>query len=226
MSFNTRPFKKIKGCRLSQFEKLDKPVLRPLPATPFEFFVQKDVRVGFNYHIEIDEHHYSAPYTLAKKVLKARITARTVEFLYQGKRVVLHQRSYNKGLYTTVDEHMPDAHRAQMEWHPGRFLNWAKEVGPNTVKVTQEILNTPRHVEQAYKYSLGLLNLSKRYGKPRLEAACERSLHLGTHNLRSVEKILKSGFDSQPLPQPFAQEEMFEKFSQHPNLRGADYYAA
>jgi transposase len=226
VSFNTRPFKKIAGCRLSQFEILDKPVLKPLPGTPFEFFHQQDVRVGFNYHIEIEGHHYSAPWTLAKRVLKARITARTVEFLYQGRRVVLHQRSYHKGLYTTVDEHMPDAHRAQTEWNPGRFLNWAKEIGPNTVKVTQGILNTPRHVQQAYKYSLGLLNLSKRYGRPRLEAACERAICLKADNLRSVEKILKSGFDSQPLPPTFTQEEMFEKFSQHTNLRGADYYAA
>ena len=223
---NNHPFKKIKGCRLSHFETLDKPALKPLPTTPFEFFHQENVRVGFNSHVEIDDHHYSAPYTLVKKELKARITARTVEFLYQGKRVALHSRSYNKGLYTTVGEHMPTGHQAQMEWNPGRFLNWARDIGPNTLRVTQEILAKPFHVEQAYKTNLGLLSLSKRYSRPRLEAACERAIHFKTYSCRSVETILKNGFDTQPLPPTLTQEELFEKFSHHPNLRGADYYAA
>jgi hypothetical protein len=113
-----------------------------------------------------------------------------------------------------------------MEWTPGRFLNWAKDIGPNTVQVTQEVLNKPQHVQQAYKTSLGLLSLSKRYGRLRLEAACARAVHIKTYSCRSVESILKSGFDSQPLPQSLTQEELFEKFSQHANLRGADYYAA
>ncbi|MGH7442833.1 MAG: Mu transposase domain-containing protein, partial [bacterium] len=223
---NKHPFKKIAGCRRSQYEQLDKPALKPLPATPFEFFHIEKTRVGFNYHCDIDGHHYSAPWTLAQQHLEARITARTVELLYQGKRVALHPRSYTTEPYVTVKEHMPEAHRAQQEWHPGRFLNWAQTFGPNTVRVTQEILTKFKFVEQSYKSNLGLLSLSKRYGGARLEAACARAVHFKTFSCRSVESILKSGFDSQPLPEAPIQEDLLEKFADHTNLRGADYYAA
>jgi hypothetical protein len=48
---------------------------------------------------------------------------------------------------------------------------------------------------------------------------------LKTHTYRCVLNILESGFDSKPLPPPSAQEELFEAFVQHPNLRGSGYYA-
>jgi len=36
VDLNARPFKKLPGCRASAFEALDRPALRPLPATRFE----------------------------------------------------------------------------------------------------------------------------------------------------------------------------------------------
>jgi transposase len=222
---NTRPFKKVDGCRQSLFESLDKPALKPLPATPFEFFLLKKVRVGFNYHIQIAGHHYSAPYVLVKKELEARITARTVEFLYKGNRVALHPRSNVQNAYTTVREHMPQRHQAYMDWTPGRILNWANTIGVSAVKVTHHLLESRAHEAQAYKSCLGLLSLSKSYGPTRLEAACLRALALKNCSYRCVSTILENGFDSQPLPRTHSQEDLFESFANHPNLRGPDYYA-
>jgi transposase len=222
---NTRPFKRLEGCRQSQFEKVDKPALKALPTGTFEFFRIKKVRLGFNYHIEIDHHHYSAPYQLVKKELEARITARTVEFLHKGQRVAMHPRSFVEKAYTTAKEHMPAAHRAYMEWTPGRILNWANTIGPGAVKMAHHLLEGREHEAQAYRSCLGLLSLSKKFGAGRMEAACLRALHLRTHTYRCVLNILESGFDSKPLPQPSTQEELFEDFVQHPNLRGSGYYA-
>ena len=38
------------------------------------------------------------------------------------------------------------------------------------------LLQTYKHPEHGYRSCLGLLNLSRRYGEARLEAACERAL--------------------------------------------------
>jgi transposase len=222
---NSRPFKKLEGCRQSQFEKVDKPALKPLPREPFEFFYLKKVRLGFNYHVELDHHNYSAPYQLVKKELEARITARTVELLNKGVRVALHPRSFVAKAYTTAKEHMPPAHRAYMEWTPGRFLNWAGTMGPGVVQMVHHLLEGREHEAQAYKSCMGLLHLAKKYSPSRLEAACQRALHLKTHTYRCVLNILESGFDSKPLPPSSAQEELFEAFVQHTNLRGSGYYA-
>ena len=51
---NTRPFKKLPGCRQSAFAEMDRPALRPLPATRYEFAEWKVARVGIDYHVEVD----------------------------------------------------------------------------------------------------------------------------------------------------------------------------
>jgi hypothetical protein len=43
---NARPFKKLPGCRYRAFEEIDRPALRPLPATPYEYAEWKKVRVN------------------------------------------------------------------------------------------------------------------------------------------------------------------------------------
>ena len=221
---NTRPFKKLEGCRRSLFESLDIPALRPLPAKPFEFFFLEKVRVGFNYHVEVAGHYYSVPYVLVKKQVEARITASMVEFLLGGKRVALHPRSFIKKAYSTIKEHMPAHHQAQLGWTPGRILSWANSIGPYTVKVAHHLLESRPHVQQAYNACLGLLSLSKRFSPTRLEAACLRAVFLETFSYKSVESMLKTGFDSQPLPN-LSQEDLFLALPDHPNLRGKDYYA-
>ncbi len=219
---NSKPFKKLPGCRQSQFVALDKPALKPLPPTRFDFFILKKVRPGLNYHIRIEDHSYSVPYTLAGQALEARIFASSIEFLHKGCRVVLHPRSFIPYQYTTLPEHMPEKHRAVQAWTPGRFLNWAQTFGPDVVKVVHALLGGRQHPEQAYNSCLGLLRLAKSYSPERLEAACLRAVALNTLSYRSVQEILKSGYDSQPLPQPSTQEELF---TDHTNLRGPGYYA-
>ena len=105
---NDRPFKKLPGCRRSQFEELDKPALKPLPATAYEYAEWKLARVGIDYHIEAEEHDYSVPYKLLKQQLDIRITRGTVECFHKGKGVAAHVRSYVKGGYATLPEHMPE----------------------------------------------------------------------------------------------------------------------
>lgn len=219
---NSRPFKKLPGCRQSQFLALDKPALKPLAATRFDFFFLEKARVGLNYHVCVEKHFYSVPYTLASQAVEARIFARSIEILFKGRRVVLHTRSFVPHLYTTLPEHMPENHLACLRWTPGRFLNWANTIGPNVVKVIHALLEGRQHPAQAYNSCLGLLRMAKGYSAQRLEASCERAVVLGTLSYRSVNTILKTGFDSQPLPQPSPQEELF---TDHSNLRGPGYYA-
>ncbi len=70
--YNTRPFKKLPGCRRSQFEAIDKPALKPLPATAFEFAEWKVAKVAIDYHVEIDHHYYSVPHRLVKERVEVR----------------------------------------------------------------------------------------------------------------------------------------------------------
>ena len=217
---NTRPFKKLAGCRQEMFTALDQPALRALPATPYTYAEWKKVRVHIDYHVEIHGHYYSVPYQLVKKQLDARVTDRTVECFHKNKRVSSHLRSWQKGRHTTVREHMPKSHQQYADWSPERLIKWAESIGPLTTRVITAVLSSRRHPQQGFRSCLGILRLGKSYGNDRLEAACSRALLLGTHRYKSIESILKHGLDNKPLPE---QQEL-NLPEDHDNIRGPSYY--
>jgi len=217
---NSRPFKKLPGSRKELFASLDRPALASLPSTPYEYAEWKKATVHVDYHVELGGHYYSVPYQLIGKKLEIRYTATVMECLYQGKRVAGHKRSYQRGQHTTLPEHMPSKHRKYLGWTPERFVNWAGKIGPETARLTEQILAARAYPQQAYRTLFGILRLGKSYTDQRLEAACRRALAIGTTSFRSVESILKTGLDSKPLP---GEQEQHEPLSHH-NVRGPRYY--
>jgi transposase len=220
---NERPFRKLPGSRKIRFEELDKPALQPLPETRYEFAQWKKVRVNVDYHVEIDRHYYSVPYQLIKKQLDARYTERTVEIFHQNSRVACHKRSYQKGRYSTVKEHMPKAHQEHASWTPERLIRWAGKTGPYTAQVVETIMANKLHPQQGFRPCLGIMRLGKNYGSDRLEKACHRAVVLGSFNYKSIESILKNNLEQRALP---GQDETPEaKPLNHENIRGSNYYA-
>jgi len=217
---NNRPFQKMPGSRKSMFDSLDASALKPLPRTPYEFAQWKKATVHIDYHVEVEGHYYSVPYQLAKKKIEVRYTARTVECFYKNKRVASHVRSQQRGRHTTVREHMPPSHRRYLEWTPERFLSWAEKIGPKTQLLTECILSSRPHVEQAYRTLLGIFRLGKSYSNERLEAAARRALFIGATSYRSIESILKTGLDQKPLPEASSPGTTIS----HANIRGPEYY--
>ncbi len=217
---NSKPFKKLPGSRYSRFVDLDKPALKPLPAAPYEVAYWKKATVHLDYHVEVEGHYYSVPYTLVKKQLEVRYTRTTVECLYRNQRVASHLRNQSRGRHTTVKEHMPPRHQKYSEWNPERFIRWAAKIGPQTKVLTETLLVQRAHPQQAYRTLLGILRLGKAYGEQRLEAACDRALQINALSFRSIESILKNGLDQKAL----AKKEDDRTPIQHSNIRGAHYY--
>ena len=218
-SLNQRPLRKLPGCRASVFAELDRPAMLPLPAAPYELARFKTVKVHIDYHVEVDTHYYSVPHALVGHKLEARMTRRLVEVLHRGQRVASHARSNRRGGYTTLDAHMPASHRAHKEWSPQRLVAWGEQIGTATGIFVTRALALHRHPEHGYRACLGLLSLARRYGRARLEAACESALVLGTYRYKHVHEILKNNRDRVTLP---AQGDWVSP--QHDNLRGPQNY--
>jgi transposase len=217
---NRRPFRKLPGTRRSLFEALDRPALKPLPPRPDEYATWKLARVNIDDHVEVERHWYSVPYQLVGQQLDIRLTATTVEAFCRSRRVASHLRSVRPYAFTTDPAPMPASHRAHLEWTPGRILRWAEALGPKTAELVEGVLTSRPHPEQGYRSCLGILRLGKRYGETRLEAACGRALALRAFSYRSVESILKTGLDRQPL-MPLAPPVPLRP---HDNVRGPTYY--
>jgi transposase len=217
---NRKPFKKLPGSRRSLFEELERPALRQLPATPYEFALWQTAKANIDYHLEVDRHYYSVPYRFVGEVCDVRLTTSTVESFLRGRRIASHLRSYKRGGYTTDPIHMPESHRRYLEWTPSRIVTWAQKTGPATAALAEGILKSRPHPEQGYRSCLGIMRLGKRFGPERLEAACKRALTVRAFSYRSVESILKHGLDRQPLPgQPAVHAHRL-----HENVRGPHYY--
>lgn len=219
-SVNERVTRHLKRSREQLFLELDKPCLKPLPATRYEVAYWKTVHPNIDYHVDVFDHLYSVPYALRTEALDARVTATTVELFLRSSRVASHVRGHRPG-HTTVGEHMPSSHRAHAEWTPSRFLHWAGEVGPMTQTLVQAILEERPHPEMGYRSCLGILRLSRKYGAERLEKACARAVRVRARSYRHVATMLEKGLESAPLPSDDAAASL-PLF--HENIRGRDYY--
>jgi transposase len=219
---NGRPMQKIGKSRRELWEQLDRPALKPLPASRYELAHWKLCRVNIDYHVEVDRHPYSVPYQLVHEEVEARYTASVVEVYFKGRRVVSHPRRYDHQP-STLPEHMPSSHRAHAEWTPSRLIHWAEKTGAATGRVVAGILKSRPHPEQGYRACLGLMRLGRRYGCERLEAACERAEHLRSYSYRTVKNILASAQDRLPFEDESAAN---DATATHDNIRGATYYAA
>ena len=217
---NERPFRKRPGSRATLFAQLDRPALKPLPATRFQFGEWETARVNIDYHIEVRRHFYSVPYALVHQEVDVHLTAETVEVLHRGVRVASHIRSDAPAKATSLPEHMPKAHQRYLGRTPSTLIEDGQQVGPSTGQLVEAILAAKRHPEQGYRSCLGILRLAKTYPPERLEAAARRCLRARAYNFQSMDSILKNQLDRLPLPgDPPVQSAV-----DHDNIRGSGYF--
>ena len=217
---NDRPMQIVGVSRRVLFEHLDRPALRPLPATRYELATWKPCRVYIDSHVEVDHNWYSVPYQLVHARVEARVTQTTVEVFLNGRRIASHARLTGRGRFSTQVAHMPRAHRAHAEWTPSRLIEWADQTGAATGRLVAGILARRPHPEQGYRACLGLMRLGRVHGLDRLDAACARAERLRSYRYRTVEHILTHQQDRLPLDEPAPARPALT----HENLRGAAYY--
>lgn len=218
-TINAKVMRHVAKSRAELFATLDQPVLKALPPTRFEYAEWKRATVAPDYHIEVDDHFYSVPWTLLRETVDARVTTSMIEVLHKGVRVAVHVRSHEKGAATTLKEHRSPSHKAHAEWTPARVEEEAAKIGPETVKLVAAITAAKAHPEQALRTCIGILRLTRSYEPERVEAAARRGNIIGSKTLASIRSILDKGLDrlsavAAPEPAPLL----------HENIRGRGYY--
>lgn len=217
---NERPFKKMAGNRRELFESLDKPALGPMPGTAFSLGKWQDAQVYRDYHIQIDWHYYSVPYSYVGKTVEVRTTDRTVQVFHEGVRLATHARSFVRGKATTLAEHRAEAHRLTIAQDADAFIRRAGKIGPACREAVETVFGNVPHPEMGFRGCAGILRLGRQYGAQRLEAACSRVLRIGTVRYSTIRNMLKNGLESHPAPTSLSSPPVVD----HANIRGAAYY--
>lgn len=219
--YNKKVMKKIGKSRFELFEDEIKQ-LQQLPANKFLYKEIKIVRVNLNYHIELESVHYSVPYKYLKEQVEIKYSTSTIEIYHKSKLIATHARSFYKGNYITLKEHMPLNHQYQHEkMNPGRLLNWAKSIGDNTHEFVQKRFATASFPPNAYSNVIAVLSLAKTYGKIDLELALGYAISINASKVKFIKSILDKKLYLQCPANNVAQ---LSTLNNHENLRGPNYY--
>ena len=217
---NAKVMKPLKQSRNELFATLDRPALKELPRERYQYAEWKRCTVAPDYHVEVDDHYYSVPFTLLRETVDARLTENTIEVFHKEKRIASHLRSRVAHKHTTIPEHMPSSHRRYAEWSPARLLCEAEKLGPATVALFAAIMKAKPHPEQGFRSCLGILSLVRSYGPERVEATAQRGNDIRATTYGSIKSILQNGLD-----RAFAKPNTPDAAPiRHANIRGRGYY--
>jgi transposase len=195
--FNDRQMPLYKQSRNERFIAKDKPVLRPLPQTPFELLrIERELRVGADYHVRFAGNFYSVPYTYANLRVDAFCKKKVVEFFIDGARIASHiLRDSGMGETITNELHMTHSHRAVRFCGREHRLEAASLVGPHCRSIVEKIFANAQHEELAVRRSRHLAALGRKFGKGPLESICEMALRLEVDSPLDIEAMLKLGLN-------------------------------
>jgi transposase len=181
---------------LSQFEAVEKGLMRPLPDVPPELATWAKVKVHRDAHIQFEKAYYSVPFRLMGQRLWLKATPATVRLYRDHELVATHPRQQRPGARSTVDDHMPPNALAYAMRDPQWCLKQAAAVGPQCTALIEHLFAD--RVLDNLRAAQGVIRLQDKYGSARLEAACNRALSFDNPRYRSVKTILEKGLDQQP----------------------------
>jgi transposase len=183
---------------LVRFET-ERGALQPLPHTPYDLAIWKQVTLHRDCYVVFDRAYYSAPFRLVGQKLWARGGTREVQIYTQDYQLlVTHPRAQRPGQRLTHLDHLPP------QKVPGLILSRqgcrqrASEIGPATRQVVDGLLD--HRPEDRLRTAGRLVRLAERFSPERLEAACLRALRFDDPAYMTIKRILEQGLDVEELP--------------------------
>ena len=219
---NAKPYTDGSGeSRFDRFESVDTPYMKPLPVERWQRTLWRKNKVHTDYHIAIDYHLYSVPFTYVGKEVNVRQRGQMIDVFYGCEHIASHMKA-RKGhgrRATTIDEHMPKGHqRAKVEATRERIETRARNVGANVFAFVTMIMERNHNPEFGFRSCYGVLRLAGSHAAERFDGACRFALDNGTDTYRGLDNILRTNSD-------LVDEEEAESHSiDHSNIRGPEYY--
>ncbi len=182
---------------LKRFADTEQLLLKALPDVPPELAVWAQVKVHGDCHVQFEQCRYSAPYTLVHQSLWLRATDTSVRIYQAHQLKAIHPRLKHAGDRSTLDEHLPPNALAYKMRDPQWCLKQAHDIGEHCERLIQRLFND--RVLDNLRAAQGIVGFKKRYGRARLNAACQRALTFDNIRYHAIKQILEKGLDQQPL---------------------------
>ena len=132
---------------------------------------------------------------LVHEYLWLRYSEKAVKIYKDDTLVAVHLRLRKPGQRSTKPEHLPPAALAYLMHDPQACLEKAEAVGSSCLEIVESLFSDK--VLDKLRAVQGILGLEKKYGKKRLEAACNYALSHGVTARQGIKRILERGLDQQ-----------------------------
>ena len=190
-----------KEAPLERFAAVERALLLPLPAEPYDLAVWKEVTLHRDCHVVFEQAFYSAPFRLVGQRLRVRGGSREVR-LYTAdyQLVATHPRATRAGARQTHPDHLPATKLPQLLWTRELCRALATEVGPAMTELAGRLLADP--VVDRHGRVVRILRLREAVGDARLEAACARALRYDDLTYATIKRILAQGLEAEECSPP------------------------
>jgi transposase len=150
-----------------------KPLLRPLPAMPYDCAVIRSVPANACCRVVLDTNRYTVPYLYASQKLTLKLYPEQLLIYHHEKLIATHLRSYDRRQDIRNPDHIQDLlvqrQRARQQTYLQAFLSLGSQADLYARKLQEKRLNAPHHIQK-------IVALSQIYGLDKTARALDDAL--------------------------------------------------
>jgi transposase len=177
----------------------ERPLLRPLPAIPFDTDEIVPAVVNSQARIEFDGNRYSTPPQLVRRPVTIRASRDELRVLHEGQVMAQHVRSYQRGQLIVLPDHRTAALALSRRSRSTALEQAFDALGPEArqfhLHLRSQPLKTGVHLRR-------LLGLARLYGAAEVLSAISHALELAAYDAAYVENLLLAQRRRRQLPTP------------------------
>jgi len=184
---------------LARFTTIERGLLLPLPASPYDLAIWKVATVARDCYVVFENAYYSVPFRLVAQQIQIRGGCTEVRIYTQDWQLVAtHPRAQKAGERLTHSNHLPPEKLSGLLLGKEACQARATEIGSATSEVVERLFADPA-VDRLRTVGR-ILRLEETFGATRLEAACARALTFEEPAHRTIKQILTQSLDHESVP--------------------------
>ena len=188
--------------------------LRRLPSDAFPCWEESSHRVNQKSMVTVRRNHYSVPVRLAGLRVSARVGAREIVVLHEGKEAARHPRLRGSQLRAaSLDHYLELLQRKPGALEHSLALRQEREQGrwPECFDALWQAIEAKVGASEAARQMVDVLMLCREHGPERVELAVGGALAAGAHDGRAVKLLA----ERQARPEPQALDALPDRLACH-----------
>ncbi len=177
----------------------EKPLLRPLPAMPYDCAVIRPIPANACCRIVLDTNRYTVPFLYASQKLTLKLYPEKLLLYHYEKLIATHLRSYDRRQDIANPDHIQDLlvhrQRARQQTYLQAFLSLGPQADLYARRLQEKRLNAPHHIQK-------IVALSQIYGLDKTVRAVADALAYDAYGCEYIANILEQRERPSPAPSP------------------------